>query len=149
MEVLTNNLMPISITVVVLLLVALFFILKSGNDSDDSNKKEAPFNDYGIFDSTRAKTEFGLDDDELKTFLIELKKQINTELPNIEKSKNEKDYGSLKNHVHMIKGSAVNLGEKGISQVLYDFNDYLSKDGKDTKIIEEFYQDIIYYNGKL
>lgn len=111
--------------------------------------KKIPSKDYGLFDYTRAKTEFELDDEEIASFIEELKEQIDNELPKIKELLKTYKYKELKNSVHLIKGSVVNLGDNGIAKVLFDFNDYLAKDGKDAEIIEAYYNDTVFYRKEL
>ena len=117
--------------------------------SDNTEKEKGPNKDYGEMDTQRAKDEFDMDDDEIKLFLEELNGQINEELPLIEEYMKNKDYVNLKNSIHKIKGSAVNLGEGGIAKLLFDFNHFLSEGKKDKKQIKNMYEDIIYYKEKL
>jgi len=123
-----------------------FLINESGKEK---KKKQLPNRKYKEFDTTRSKEEFDMDDEEIKDFIVELKEQVIEELPQIEEYIKNKDYMNLKSSVHKIKGSAVNLAEGGIAEALYEFNHYLSENGTDEKIINEFYEDVKYFNEKL
>ena len=112
-------------------------------------KTGSPYKDYGKMDTTRAKEEFDMEEDEIADFMQDLKSQIEEELTYIKKFIDSQDFNNLKNSIHKIKGSAVNLGEGGIATLLYDFNHYLSEGKKDLKDITEMYEDILYYKEQM
>lgn len=136
------------------IIISLLFGKSSSSSETDGQGTEpestgSPYKEYGKMDTTRAKEEFDMDDEEIAMFMDELKAQIEEEIPAIEKQINENDLVNLKSSIHKIKGSAVNLGEGGIASLLFDFNHYLSE-GKDNKDeIKKMFEDILYYKERM
>jgi hypothetical protein len=158
-----QNLSPlslvISISVISLVLgLGIAFLFRNKNSDTSTNEKvveetttdsNSPHKDYGTLDTTRAMEEFGLEGEELDDFMQDLKTQIDEELPLIEQYFAEKNWKELKDSVHKIKGSAVNLGENGIATLLFDFNHYLAEGNTDSKEIQFMIDDIYYYKEKI
>lgn len=101
---------------------------------------------YPEFDHSRSMEQLGLTEQEAVLFIDELAQQINDEMPKLEAALLTNDMEALEESSHLLKGSAANLGEGGITDALTDFND-ACKAGEDAtrlsarfaKVKEELY----------
>ncbi len=103
---------------------------------------------YPKFSNHRAMEQLGLSQEEADLFVAELVKQIEEEMPNLDSAIQANDVAQLEEVTHMLKGSAVNLGEGGIADVLSEFNAYC-KAGSDSDILMRHMNDLRYYFDKL
>jgi hypothetical protein len=76
---------------------------------------------YPKFDNSRAVDEMGLSQEDADTFVLDLIKAIEVEIPNIDKALANGDYKSLEEIVHTITGTSATLGSGGISSALISF----------------------------
>lgn len=79
---------------------------------------------YPPFDHARAVEQLGLSEEEAVMFIGELVQQIRDELPNLRSAFEAHDMKNLEEITHLLKGSATNLGDGGIAEMLTEFNDY-------------------------
>ncbi|HHH72514.1 MAG TPA: hypothetical protein ENL04_01645 [Sulfuricurvum sp.] len=103
---------------------------------------------YPEFSNNRAMQQLGLSQEEADLFVAELVKQIEEEMPNLDSALQANDVSQLEEVTHMLKGSAVNLGEGGIADVLSEFNAYC-KEGSDPDVLMRHMNDLRYYFDKL
>lgn len=95
--------------------------------------KDFPPTSYPKFDNSRL-LDMGLSQEDAKAFTVELIKQFDEQLPQIETALQKEDYENIEHLTHSIKGSSSNLGSGGVAAVVTDFNTYV-KTGKDREII--------------
>ncbi len=101
--------------------------------------KELPQDNYSKFDHSRIIDTLGLSEEDAGEFIQELISQVDSHLSPIKEATKSSDYEELERLTHSIKGSATNLGEGGIADLLTDFNTYL-KIGKDIEIVERYFE---------
>lgn len=76
---------------------------------------------YPKFDNSRAVDEMGLTQEDADTFVLDLVKAIEAEIPKIDTALSNGDYKSLEEIVHTITGTSSTLGSGGISSALISF----------------------------
>ncbi|MEA3419200.1 MAG: Hpt domain-containing protein [Campylobacterota bacterium] len=109
--------------------------------------KDFPPTKYTNFDNSRL-LDMGLSQEDANTFTIELIKQFDDQMPQIETAINEGDYENIEHLTHSIKGSSSNLGTGGVADVVTDFNTYI-KTGKDKEIISAHMNNMKKYLSEL
>lgn len=108
----------------------------------------ASIKEFPEFSNERAMEQLGLSRDEADLFVAELIKQIEDEIPNLEAALQSNDMTLLEESTHLLKGSAVNLGEGGVADVLVEFNTYC-KAGSDPDVLHDHMENLRYYLGEL
>jgi len=106
-----------------------------------------PKADFPVFSHNRL-IEMGLSDEEAKEFVMELAKQIEDQIPLIEKALNVQDYAAMERLTHSLKGSATNIGTGGVSDLLVQYNTYL-KTGEDHAIAQAYFKHLQHYTKAL
>ncbi len=82
---------------------------------------DIPTKQYPKYDNSRAVDEMGLSQEEADSFVLDLIKAIEVEIPSIESAILKGDYKSIEEIVHTITGTASTLGSGGISSAFISF----------------------------
>jgi len=82
---------------------------------------DIPTKQYPKYDNSRAVDEMGLSQEEADSFVLDLIKAIEVEIPSIESAILKGDYKSIEEIVHTITGTASTLGSGGISSAFIAF----------------------------
>ncbi|MDQ1325666.1 MAG: hypothetical protein QG564_790 [Campylobacterota bacterium] len=98
---------------------------------------------YPPFNHTRL-IAMGFSQKDAKEFVNELIGQIEAQIPLIDEAMKIPDFRRMERLTHSIKGSATNLGNGGISDLLVDYNTYL-KGGQDLSAAETYFAHLKYY----
>ncbi|MCD6653529.1 MAG: Hpt domain-containing protein [Sulfurovum sp.] len=85
----------------------------------------------------------GLSQEDAKEFVKELISQIEANIPFIDEAMKIPDFNQMERLTHSLKGSATNLGNGGISDLLVDYNTYL-KDGRDLSAAQTYFAHLKY-----
>ena len=97
---------------------------------DDESTVDEKFNTEGIviptkaydkYSNTRAVEEMGLTQEEADSFVHDLVKALESEMPRIEEAIKGSDYKAVEEIVHTITGSSSTLGSGGVSSALISF----------------------------
>ena len=80
-----------------------------------------PTKEYPKYDNTRAVEEMGLTQEEADSFVHDLVKALESEMPRIEVAIKGSDYKAVEEIVHTITGSSSTLGSGGVSSALISF----------------------------
>lgn len=86
----------------------------------------------------------GLSQEDAKEFVNELISQVDAQIPLIDEAMKIPDFNQMERLTHSLKGSATNLGNGGISDLLVDFNTYL-KSGRDFSAAQTYFAHLKYY----
>ena len=114
----------------------------------NTNGIEIPTKAYSKFDNARAVDEMGLTQEDADSFVHELVKAIESEVPRIEEAILSSDYKTIEEIVHTITGSSSTLGSGGVSSALISF--YTSVQHRDN--FQKMYvhlQNVKYYLNEL
>ena len=121
---------------------------KTISENFEASHIEIPTKQYDIYDNSRAVDEMGLTQEEADSFVLDLVKAIQSEIPKIEASILKGDYKNVEEIVHTITGSSSTLGSGGVSSALISF--YAAVQHRDR--LDELYihlQNIKYYIEEL
>jgi len=110
-------------------------------------KKILPKCEYPPFTHIRL-VEMGLNDAEAIEFVEDLIVQIESQIPLIENVLSTADFHKMERLTHSIKGSAVNIGTGGISDLLIEYNTYL-KSKNDIEIVTAYFKALVEYTQRL
>ncbi len=80
-----------------------------------------PTKEYAKYDNNRAVDEMGLTQEEADSFVYDLVKALESEVPRIETAIKGSDYKAVEEIVHTITGSSSTLGTGGVSSALISF----------------------------
>ena len=109
---------------------------------------DIPTKQYPKYDNSRAVDEVGLSQEEADSFVLDLIKAIEVEIPSIESAILKGDYKSIEEIVHTITGTASTLGSGGISSAFIAFYSSVQhRDGMQEEYIH--LQNIKYYLNEL
>ncbi len=87
----------------------------------ESEELVIPTKEHPKYDNSRAVDEMGLTQEEADSFVHDLVKAIQSEIPKIEEAISNSDYKTVEEIVHTITGSSSTLGSGGISSALISF----------------------------
>ncbi len=107
-----------------------------------------PTKEHPKYDNSRAVDEMGLTQEEADSFVLDLIKAIDSEIPRIEESISASEYKNVEEIVHTITGTSSTLGSGGISSALISF--YTAVQHRDS--FQELYihlQNVKYYLAEL
>ena len=103
------------------------YALKVQDDDSSVDEKfsaedvSIPTKEYAKYDNARAVDEMGLTQEEADSFVHDLVKALESEMPRIEESIKASDYKAVEEIVHTITGSSSTLGTGGVSSALISF----------------------------
>ena len=90
-------------------------------ESIETPKVEIPTKQYSKYDNARAVDEMGLTQEEADSFVVDLVKAVESEVPRMEEAVKNSEYKTLEEIVHTITGSSSTLGSGGISSAFISF----------------------------
>jgi len=109
----------------------------------DKEELSLPNCDYPVFSYSRL-LDMGLSQEDANDFVLDLIKQVEDTLPQIEEAISKNDITHLEELTHSIKGSSTNIGTGGIADLLIDFNTY-TKSNSDTVILKHYQKYLMIY----